>query len=63
MTNPKIRETTDIVTAHLVKGLRATLFQEIGEPKPGDAAPWTTHWCLAPPVFPMSSAAGSTSRS
>jgi 3-methylfumaryl-CoA hydratase len=47
-------EASDIVTAHLVKGLRATLFQEIGEPKPGDAAPWTTHWCLAPPVFPMS---------
>jgi 3-methylfumaryl-CoA hydratase len=37
-----------------VKGLRATLFQEIGEPKPGDAAPWTVHWCLAQPVFPMS---------
>ena len=35
-------------------GLRATLFQEIGEPKTGDAAPWTTHWCLAQPVFPMS---------
>ncbi|HEY9455812.1 MAG TPA: protein dehydratase, partial [Bradyrhizobium sp.] len=47
-------EATDIVTAQLVKGLRATLFQDIGEPKPGDAAPWTTHWCLAQPVFPMS---------
>src|SRR5439155_20417196 len=47
-------EASDIVTAHLVKGLRATLFQEIGEPKTGDAAPFTTHWCLAPPVFPMS---------
>ena len=47
-------EASDIVTAQLVKGLRATLFQEIGEPKPGDAAPWTTHWCLAQPVFPMS---------
>ena len=47
-------EATDIVTAQLVKGLRATLFQEIGEPKTGDAAPWTTHWCLAQPVFPMS---------
>jgi 3-methylfumaryl-CoA hydratase len=34
--------------------LRATLFLEIGEPKAGDAAPWTTHWCLAQPVFPMS---------
>jgi 3-methylfumaryl-CoA hydratase len=47
-------EASDIVTAQLVKGLRATLFQEIGEPKPGDAAPFTTHWCLAQPVFPMS---------
>ena len=47
-------EASDIVAAQLVKGLRATLFQEIGEPKPGDAAPWTVHWCLAQPVFPMS---------
>jgi len=47
-------QAADIVTAQLVKGLRATLFQEIGEPKPGDAAPWTVHWCLAQPVFPMS---------
>lgn len=46
-------EASDIVTAQLVKGLRATLFQEIGEPKQGDAAPFTTHWCLAQPVFPM----------
>ena len=50
----RTQEVTDIVTAQLVKGLRATLFQEIGEPKLGDAAPFTTHWCLAPPVFPMS---------
>jgi 3-methylfumaryl-CoA hydratase len=47
-------QASDIVTAQLVKGLRATLFQEVGEPKPGDAAPWTAHWCLAQPVFPMS---------
>jgi 3-methylfumaryl-CoA hydratase len=47
-------EASDIVTAQLVKGLRATLFQQIGDPKPGDAAPWTVHWCLAPPVYPMS---------
>jgi 3-methylfumaryl-CoA hydratase len=45
---------SDIVTAQLVKGLRATLFQEIGAPRTGDAAPFTVHWCLAPPVFPMS---------
>jgi 3-methylfumaryl-CoA hydratase len=47
-------EATDIVTAQLVKGLRATLFQDIGDPKAGDAAPFTVHWCLAQPVFPMS---------
>jgi 3-methylfumaryl-CoA hydratase len=50
----RTQEASDIVTAQLVKGLRATLFQEIGEPKDGDAAPFTTHWCLAQPVFPMS---------
>ncbi len=50
----RTQEATDIVTAQLVKGLRATLFQDIGEPKNGDAAPFTTHWCLAQPVFPMS---------
>jgi 3-methylfumaryl-CoA hydratase len=47
-------EKTDVVTAQLVRGLRATLFMEIGEPKPGDAAPFTAHWCLAQPVYPMS---------
>ena len=50
----RTEEASDIVTAQLVKGLRATLFQEVGEPKAGDAAPWTVHWCLAQPVFPMS---------
>jgi 3-methylfumaryl-CoA hydratase len=50
----RTEEASDIVTAQLVKGLRATLFMEIGQPKPGDAAPWTMHWCLAPPVYPMS---------
>ncbi len=50
----RTQEATDTVTAQLVKGLRATLFQEIGEPRTGDAAPFTVHWCLAQPVFPMS---------
>jgi 3-methylfumaryl-CoA hydratase len=50
----RTNEVSDIVTAQLVKGLRATLFQEMGEPKPGDAAPFTTHWCLGQPVYPMS---------
>jgi 3-methylfumaryl-CoA hydratase len=47
-------QASDLVTAQLVKGLRATLFMEIGEPKKGDAAPFTVHWCLAPAVLPMS---------
>src|SRR6201987_3186898 len=50
----RTQEATDIVTAQLVKGLRATLFQEVGEPGKGDAAPFTVHWCLAQPVFAMS---------
>ena len=50
----RTEEVTDVVTAHLVKGLRATLFMDIGTPKQGDAAPWTAHWCLAQPVYPMS---------
>ncbi|MDU1694811.1 MAG: hypothetical protein E6848_35125, partial [Bradyrhizobium sp.] len=45
-------EATDIVTAQLTKGLRATLFQDIGEPQTGDIAPYTVHWCLGQPVFP-----------
>ena len=32
-------EAWDIVTEQLVKGLRATLFQDIGDPKAGDVAP------------------------
>ncbi len=48
------QDASDIVTAQLVKGLRATLFQEIGEPTTGEVAPFTVHWCLAQPVFPMS---------
>jgi len=47
-------QATDIVTAQLVKGLRATLFLPIGEPKAGEAAPFPVHWCLAPAVVPMS---------
>ena len=50
----RTQDASDTVTAQLVKGLRATLFQEVGEPKAGDVAPFTVHWCLAQPVFPMS---------
>jgi 3-methylfumaryl-CoA hydratase len=48
------QEASDIVTAQLVKGLRATLFQDVGEPMTGEVSPFTVHWCLAQPVFPMS---------
>jgi 3-methylfumaryl-CoA hydratase len=46
-------EASDIVTTQLTRGLRATLFQEIGEPVTGEVAPYTVHWCLAQPVFPQ----------
>jgi 3-methylfumaryl-CoA hydratase len=44
----------DVVTAQLTRGLRATLFMDIGAPKPGDTAPFTVHWCMAQPVYRMS---------
>jgi 3-methylfumaryl-CoA hydratase len=47
-------QVSDTVTAQLTKGLRATLFLEIGEPKLGDAAPITVHWCLGQPVVATS---------
>jgi 3-methylfumaryl-CoA hydratase len=50
----RTEEASDTVTAQLVRALRATLFQEIGAPKIGEVAPYTVHWCLAQPVFPMS---------
>src|SRR6202142_848129 len=46
-------EKTDIVTAHLVAGLRSALFLDVGKPKAGDAAPFTAHWCLTLPVVPL----------
>ncbi len=46
-------QATDLVTPQLVKGLRATLFLDIGKPQAGDAAPFTVHWCLGQPVYPM----------
>lgn len=49
----RTQKASDIVTAQLVKALRATLFMDIGNPEQGDAAPLTTHWCLAQPVAPM----------
>ena len=47
-------EKTDVITAHLVAGMRSALFLDVGVPEDGDAAPFTTHWCLTLPVVPMS---------
>ena len=50
----RTEEKTDVVTAHLVAALRSVLFLDDGTPKDGDAAPFTTHWCLTVPVAPLS---------
>ena len=50
----RTQEASDVITVQLVKGLRATLFLDIGNPVEGDPAPLTTHWCLAQPVVGMS---------
>ncbi len=50
----RTQEASDVITAQLAKGLRATLFLGIGNPVEGDIAPFTTHWCLAQPVVAMS---------
>lgn len=49
----RTEQASDVVTAQLVKALRATLFLDVGSPEPGDAAPFTAHWCLAQPVAPI----------
>ena len=54
----RTEQASDVVTAQLVKALRATLFLDIGSPAPGDAAPLTAHWCLAQPVAPMDQLGG-----
>ena len=48
----RTQQSTDTVTPQLVRALRATLFLDIGDPRPGDAAPHTVHWCLGQPVYP-----------
>ena len=40
----RTEEKTDVVTAHLVAGLRSVLFLDVGKPQEGDAAPFTAHW-------------------
>lgn len=44
----RTEEVSDVITPRLAQGLRVTLFMEPGIPKAGDAAPLSTHWCLAP---------------
>jgi 3-methylfumaryl-CoA hydratase len=46
----KVEEADHVVTSYAVKGMRATLFLEPGEPKPGDPAPVTMHWCYMLPI-------------
>ena len=50
----RTEEKTDVVTVHLVAGLRSALFLDVGQPKHGDAAPFTAHWCLTLPVVALS---------
>jgi len=42
----------DIVAARLVAAFNATLDRDPGRPQPGDPAPLTIHWCLAPHLVP-----------
>jgi 3-methylfumaryl-CoA hydratase len=50
----KGEEARDTITPQLVKGFRAMLDEEPGEPAQGEAAPLAIHWCLAPATMPMS---------
>src|ERR1700739_2895102 len=50
----RTEERTDVVTAHLVAGLRSVLFLDVGKPKEAAPAPFTAHWCWTLPVVPMS---------
>ncbi len=44
----------DQITPQLVKGFRAMLDEDPGDPQAGEDAPLAIHWCLAPPVARMS---------
>ncbi|RDD72020.1 FAS1-like dehydratase domain-containing protein [Paracoccus versutus] len=44
---------SDIVTVQHCLALNATLDKDAPPPQPGDAAPLSIHWCLAPPTVPM----------
>src|ERR1700734_728073 len=44
----------DIATERLIAGLLATFESERNFPSNARQAPLTLHWCLAPPIAPMS---------
>lgn len=45
---------SDVITPRLEASLRAVFDQDIGDPRAGDPATPTVHWCLAPAIIPMS---------
>jgi len=50
----KTEESSDIVTPHLVYRYRSTVEAAPTLPRTGEVAPPGIHWCLSPPVIPMS---------
>jgi 3-methylfumaryl-CoA hydratase len=48
----KVEEASDVVTARMVQGVRVTLSLDPSEPRAGDAAPLTMHWCYMLPILP-----------
>jgi 3-methylfumaryl-CoA hydratase len=50
----KTEESSDIVTPHLVYRYRSTVEAAPTLPRAGETAPPGIHWCLSPPVIPMS---------
>src|SRR5579871_3674495 len=44
----------DVVTARLIESLHATLETGRHFPSGAERSPLTLHWCLAPPIAPMS---------
>lgn len=49
----KTEEASDLVTPRLVQSFEATFAPHLAPCRPGDA-PLALHWCLAPPIAPMS---------
>lgn len=44
----------DWITPQLLRGFRAMMDEEPGDPKEGEPVPQSLHWCLAPATVPMS---------